>query len=53
MTHENMSPFAQPAITKESCLLLLGRGADPLKPVNGRTAVAHLFDSENITDEGN
>jgi hypothetical protein len=52
MAHPDMSPFASPDVTKESCLLLLERGADPLKKVKGKAAMAHLFSSPNLSDEG-
>jgi hypothetical protein len=52
MSHPDMSPFASPDVTKESCLLLLERGADPLKKVKGKAAMAHLFSSPNLSDEG-
>eukprot|EP00029_Vermamoeba_vermiformis_P001747 TRINITY_DN1194_c0_g1_i3.p1 TRINITY_DN1194_c0_g1~~TRINITY_DN1194_c0_g1_i3.p1 ORF type:complete len:1048 (-),score=156.93 TRINITY_DN1194_c0_g1_i3:104-3247(-) len=51
LAYENKSPFALSQITKESCLLLLERGADPLKKVNGKAALACLFVSK-MTDEG-
>lgn len=49
MGHPKMSPFLSRDITKESCLLLLERGADPLKVVKGKAAMAYLF---RVDDEG-
>lgn len=52
MLYDNVTPFAAPLITKDTCMLLLERGADPLKKRNGKAAVAHLFRSEKMTPEG-
>jgi ankyrin repeat protein len=51
MLYDNVTPFAAPLITKDTCILLLERGADPLKKRNGKAAVAHLFRSEKMTPE--
>eukprot|EP00029_Vermamoeba_vermiformis_P001748 TRINITY_DN1194_c0_g2_i1.p1 TRINITY_DN1194_c0_g2~~TRINITY_DN1194_c0_g2_i1.p1 ORF type:complete len:1206 (-),score=168.93 TRINITY_DN1194_c0_g2_i1:68-3685(-) len=50
-SHEDSSPFALSLVTKESCLLLLERGADPLKKMHEGPAVAKLFELQNLGDE--
>lgn len=51
MAHPNLSPFSSLQVTKNSCLLLLERGANPLKDVNGKAALTYLFSNEKLGDE--
>lgn len=47
---ENDSPLRSPKIGKDSCILLLERGADPLKQVDGVAVMSRWFDE--FEDEG-